>query len=212
MRPSVPTLLLITDPDQPGGPVPPIVTALRTVPGPGVAVQLRAKEASDAQLLRWALELRKATSEAGVLFLVNGRPDIARACAADGVHLPEDALPIEEVRTILGDTALIGVSRHDAHGLEQAQRDGADYATLGPIGHVPSKAPPLGVQGFRIATANITAPVLALGGIAEADVAPLLQAGAYGIALRRGVRAENAPGRALSHWLHLLDSTRMRGG
>ncbi len=208
MRSPVPTLLLITDPDQPAGPVRPIIDALSAVSVSGVAVQLRAKTFDDGQLLQWAHALREATSRAGVLLLINGRPDIALACQADGVHLPETGLPIHEVRTLLGKNALIGVSRHDARGLQQAQGAGADYATLGPIGKVLHKTAPLGVQGFRTAIADVTLPVLALGGIAETDVRPLLEAGATGIALRSAVRAEQAPATNVSRWLHLLDTAR----
>ena len=202
----IPTLLLITDPDQPGGPVAPMLEALSAVAPGKVALQLRAKNTPDGQLLRWAKELRRASERAGALLLINGRVDIALASGADGVHLPEQGVAPNEARALLGRGALIGASRHDARGLDLAEKEGADYATLSPIGRVPGKTPPLGVDGFKTVLSDRALPVLALGGIQEPDVALLLRAGAHGIALRNTVRADRNPAEQVRRWLHLLDT------
>src|SRR5262249_50071004 len=75
-------------------------------------IQLREKHLPDRDLLRRAREVRRWTRQAGVLFIVNDRPDIARLAEADGVHLGQDDLPVREARRLLGLDARIGVSTH----------------------------------------------------------------------------------------------------
>ena len=174
-----PRLLLLTPPE---GSLDSFREALDPIAGaPEAAVLLRRPGASDRQLL----------SEAAILqgplpLLMHRRPDLARLVGAAGVHLPERGLPIPRARALLGDEALIGVSRHDGPGLAGAI--GADYATLSPLYAVPGKNPPLGVGGFRRARAM--APpglaVLALGGLSVRTCEAAFEATADGIAVLRG--------------------------
>ena len=73
-------------------------------------VQLREKELSDRELSARAREVRRWTLKAGVLFIINDRPDVARLAEADGVHLGQDDLSVKDARRIVGADALIGVS------------------------------------------------------------------------------------------------------
>lgn len=181
----------------------------------GVAVQLRAKSASARELYEAASALRPITRAAGALLLVNARLDVAIAAGADGVHLPERGLPPSAVRARMPD-AWVGVSCHDARGLARATAEGADYAVLGPIGPVPGKGAPLGVEGFRalLARAPRTGaprgsrplPVLALGGIGAGDAPALLEAGAHGVAVIRAVVGASDPAEALASMLRALDT------
>lgn len=174
-----PRLLLLT---PPSGPLDSFRAALNPIAGaPEAAVLLRRPGASDRELLADAAALRGPLP-----LLVHRRPDLAHLVEAAGVHLPERALPISKARALLGDEALIGVSRHDGPGLAQAI--GADYATLSPFHAVPGKNPPLGVNGFRQARAM--APpglaVLALGGLSLRGCEAAFEANADGIAVLRG--------------------------
>src|SRR3954464_13700493 len=63
-------------------------------------VQLRDKNATDEEIVRAGRELRSLCHEHGALFLVNDRPDLALACGADGVHVGQDDMPVDEARTI----------------------------------------------------------------------------------------------------------------
>lgn len=208
----VPELLLITDPHHPGGPVEAMTRALSEAPPGRVAVQVRARGFPDRDVLEWAQALREATNRAEALLLINARIDIARAVDADGVHLPEHGLTVTQARRVLGTGAIVGASRHSARGLTDVAQQGADYATLSPIGNVPHKAAPLGVEGFLREAASCELPVLALGGIAPEDVAPLVRAGAHGIALLRAVYATNEPESLALQWLQLLDTARPQAG
>lgn len=171
-----------------------------------VGVLLRAKEATDRKLLGWARELRVLTADAGCALYVHGRPDIATLVGAEGTHVGERGLPIAEVRAQWPDLG-VGASRHDRLGLEQAQRDGARYAFLGPLFEVPGKNPPLGVDRFRAAIEGLTLPVYALGGISDPEGARLARrAGAHGIAVQRAMGGTPAPDRMLDALCAALDN------
>ena len=112
--------------------------------------QLREKTMPDRELLTLARDVRKWTREAGVLFVVNDRPDVARLCEADGVHLGQDDMSVKDARRIAGPDVLIGVSTHSVEQLRAALLDGADYVGIGPT--FPSKnevVRPLPRPGFR---------------------------------------------------------------
>jgi thiamine-phosphate pyrophosphorylase len=150
------------------------------------ALQLREKDLTAGQMYELAFELRELTRNFGAKLLINDRIDIALAVAADGVQLGKSSLPVSEVRRILGSNRLIGYSAHSADEALQAQRDGADFVTLGPVYHTPSKAmygepPGLGVliEAARI----MSIPIFALGGITQVSVAEVLSGGAQGVAL-----------------------------
>lgn len=162
----------------------------------GAAVfQLREKELSDRELLERARNVRRWTREAGALFIMNDRPDIARLADADGVHLGQDDLPVMEARRILGPDALIGVSTHSIEQLRRAILDGADYLGIGPT--FPSKTKSFeafpGLDFIRAASAESTLPMFALGGIGPNNVAEVVAAGAQRIAVSSCIAAADDP-------------------
>ena len=74
--------------------------------------QLRDKQATDRQLFERAKIGASVASEAGSLFIVNDRADIAVAARADGVHLGQEELPAREAKRVVGHDRLVGVSTH----------------------------------------------------------------------------------------------------
>lgn len=209
--PGLPQLWIITDPHHPDGPVDPIRKALIGCPSGRVGVQLRAKRASDRQLVAWGKELRDLTSRAGALLTVNRRPDVAQIVAADGVHLPERGLQPTEVSRHWPDIGLIGVSRHARTGLREAEEQGASYAFLSPVFRAPGKGAPIGIEAFHEAIEGVGIPTYALGGVRAAHVAALLRAGARGVAVQRAIFAATAPAQALKDLVGELDKPG-RGG
>ncbi len=154
------------------------------------AVQLREKDLSARELFSLARRLRELTDEFGARLLINDRIDVALAADADGVHLGGRSLPVAVARTLLGPDKLIGVSTHHEPELAAAHRDGADFATFGPVFATPSKAafgPPQGLAALRSACAVSPLPVFALGGITTDNLAAAMAAGAHGVALIRSV-------------------------
>jgi thiamine-phosphate pyrophosphorylase len=160
------------------------------------AVQLREKDLTADKLFGLAYDLRQLTREYGARLLINDRIDVALAVSADGVHLGKAGLPVAEARRILGSERLIGYSAHSADEALQAQLAGADFVTLGPICHTPSKeqyGEALGLGVLSEASRMLSIPVFALGGIKHAAVAETLSAGAHGIALISAVMAAPNP-------------------
>jgi thiamine-phosphate pyrophosphorylase len=213
-----PELLILTEPiDTPaaiGSQVQCIRTALEGAAGAShrVAVQLRAKALATRHLHTLGQSLREVTRRAGVALLVNGRADVAHAVFADGVHLPEGGLRPADVRRVLGEGALVGVSAHDGAALAAAAADGADYATLGPFAPTPGKGPPLAEDAFATMVRIAALPVLALGGVNGSNAAHALRAGAHGVAVIRAVTRAADPAAAVRALLDALDRVRGEGG
>jgi thiamine-phosphate pyrophosphorylase len=207
MTQGLPRIWIITDPHHPGGLVAPIRLALDRCPPGVVGVQLRAKHASDRQLVEWGRELREVTRATGSVLVLNRRVDVAQIVEADGVHLPERALPPGPLRQQWPRLAMIGASRHDRAGLRAAAKDRLTYAFLSPIFHVPGKAQPMGVHGFRTAIFGVGIPTYALGGIAPEDSRALVAAGASGVAVRRAIYEADDPNEALQRFIGALAAT-----
>lgn len=159
-------------------------------------VQLREKDLGGKELLGLAMRLRELTARHGAMLLVNDRVDVALAAGADGVHLGGSSLPVAEARRLLGDAALIGRSTHHAGEIREAEEQGADYVTFGPVYATPSKAafgPPAGVAALAEACRATSLPVFALGGVKKETAGEVLAAGAFGIALISGIVAAADP-------------------
>jgi thiamine-phosphate pyrophosphorylase len=149
-------------------------------------VQLRMKRTPprDAlSALRAVLELTRAR---GALCLVNDRVDLALIGGADGVHLGDEDLPVQEARRLLGSTALIGRTARQLDGIEAARGAGADYVGLGPIFPTGTKTvghPPLGVDTLRAIAATSPLPIVAISGITAGNIAEVAAAGAHAAAV-----------------------------
>ena len=158
-------------------------------------VQLREKRLDDRTLLDRARAVRRWTREAGVLFIVNDRPDIALLAEADGVHLGQEDLSVCEARRILGPEALVGVSTHSIEQLRQAVLDGTDYLGIGPtfpsstkhFDHFP------GLEFVAAATAETSLPAFALGGIGPSTIESVTAAGARRVAVSAAITEAEDP-------------------
>ncbi len=176
-----------------------IEEALRT----GIkAIQLREKDLSTRELLDIAYKMRELTSKYNAMLFVNDRVDIALAVNADGVHLTQSSMPTYAVRKILKDnssrkngakTSLVGISTHNINEAKDAEKEGADFITFGPVYHTPSKiryGEPLGIERLRDVCREVSIPVFGIGGIKPDKVKDVLNSGAYGIALISGILGE----------------------
>jgi thiamine-phosphate pyrophosphorylase len=173
----------------------------------GVAVvQLREKGLSDRQLLERARQVRRWTREAGVLFILNDRPDIARLAEADGVHLGQEELSVKDARRIVGPDVLIGVSTHNLEQLRQAILDGAAYVGVGPT--FPSATKEFtalaGLDFVRQAAAETTLPAFVIGGVNRATIDAAIAAGARRVAVSQAICGADEPRQAAAELLSRL--------
>ena len=200
----------------PGGPGRPrlvlgvyVVTAAGMVPGRGHAevaagaiagganaVQLRAPEHGDNELLPLARELADRCRERGVLFIVDNRMELALASGAAGVHLGQGD-PWAEARLRLGPEPVVGVSVDDPDQAAAAEAAGADY--LGVTVFSTSTKPdavPRGLRRLREICDATSLPVVGIGGIDASNARKVLEAGAAGVAVVSAVAAAPDPAAA----------------
>ena len=157
--------------------------------------QLRMKSpegvaAPDADILRVAEAILPVARAAGVHFLINDRPDLARRVGADGVHVGQQDAGYAEARRILGGDATIGVTCHNSCDLAmRAGEAGADYVAFGAFfptrtKEASTRADPSLLENWSMAT---TVPCVAIGGITAENCAPLVRAGADFVAVSGAV-------------------------
>jgi len=149
------------------------------------AILLREKDLPARQIAALAATLLAITRPAGAQLLIADRLDVALALGADGAHLATHSLATADARRILPPTFLLGASCHNLPELQAAQTGGADYALLSPIFPPNSKttaALNLGLQQLHHLSTCVQIPVLALGGITDANVPSVLATGAFGVA------------------------------
>ncbi|WP_447972261.1 thiamine phosphate synthase [Nitrospira sp. Kam-Ns4a] len=169
--------------------------------------QYRNKEAPMVEAYREAARLRRRAADAGALFLVNDRCDLAIAVDADGVHLGQADLPLQRARAVLGSEKLIGLSTHSVAQVQEAVREGADYVAFGPVFETvtkPDRDPLVGVAGLAQIRAMTTRPLFAIGGISLENVDAVMAAGADGVAVISAVLSAPDIGAAVTAFLARL--------
>jgi len=200
----LPPLYAIVDPLDTGRD--PVELARSLLAGGARLVQLRLKGATSRDTHAAAERIAPLARAAGALFLVNDRPDIARAVGADGVHLGQGDLSIAAARRVLG-AAAVGISTHDLDEARAAEDAGADYIGVGPIyatGSKTSALPPRGLELIRAVRAAVRCPIVAIGGITPATAPAVRAAGADAVAMIAALVRAGDPGEAVSRTLTLL--------
>lgn len=134
-----------------------------------------------------ARRLREVCRACKIPFIVNDDVDLALAVEADGVHVGQDDADASRVRARIGEGQILGVSVHSVEEARLAVQAGADYLGVGPIYLTRSKADAqavLGIEGIReLRAAGLAVPIVGIGGITADLAAPVLAAGADGVAV-----------------------------
>ena len=149
-------------------------------------VQIREKDLSTRLFLEEVRRVLPLARKNGAFLLVNDRIDVAVAAGADGVHLGQEDMPVEEARRLLGPGAVIGVSVSSVDEALEAEAGGSDYLAVNGVFHTSTKGdltslPGLeGVAEIRRATRQ---PLLGIGGITLENCRLVLEAGADGVAV-----------------------------
>ena len=175
-------------------------------------IQLREKNLSGVELIRLGDELRDVLEGTGCAFTVNDRVDVAMVCGADGVHLGQEDFPISRARAMAGDTLFYGVTAGKSEWASQAAAEDADYIGVGPVYATGSKVDakaPIGPEGFRRIIEHAPGlPAVAIGGISIENVEPVIEAGAFGVAVIGAVMGASDPGAATRELRNRIERAR----
>ena len=176
-------------------------------------IQLRMKDALDEEVRPIAIEAQKLCRAYGAKFIIDDRVALVRELGADGVHLGKNDMPIREARQILGPDYIIGGTANTFEDAKAHYEASADYIGCGPFRFTTTKkklAPVLGLEGYRsiihqMREAGINIPVVAIGGITQADIPAILQTGITGIALSGTVLRADDPIAEMKHIINIIN-------
>lgn len=151
-------------------------------------IQYREKKDSKSsfEIYNECRAIREITKQAGVTFIVNDHVDVALLVDADGVHVGQDDLPVHEVRRLIGEKKILGLSTHSPEQARAAVQVGADYIGVGPIFTTQTKdnvCAPVGFEYLDYVVENITLPFVAIGGIKRDTISEVSRRGADTICL-----------------------------
>jgi len=158
-------------------------------------IQLRDKDLDDDGIVTAAREF----TATGALFILNDRPDLVDACAADGVHVGQDDATPAQARAIVGPDRIVGRSTHAPAQALAAQADpDVDYLAVGPVHPTPTKPgrPAAGLGYVEIAAKTLSKPWFAIGGLNRDNVHEVTARGASRIVVVRAITEAEDPGAA----------------
>lgn len=161
--------------------------------GGATFVQLREKHLRYDDFLTEAVQVKKVTDCFNIPFVINDQVDIAIACDADGVHIGQDDLPVQSVRSLIGPYKILGVSAQTVEQALEAEKAGADYLGVGAMFPTSTKkdAEKVSFETLRQICAAVSIPVVAIGGITEENIALLSGSGIAGVAVISALFAQS---------------------
>jgi thiamine-phosphate pyrophosphorylase len=164
-------------------------TAELAIEGGADCLQLREKELADSQFFARAAQLVQLCRKHEVLCIINDRADIALAADADGVHLGQDDMPALQVRRIIGNRKILGISTHNLDQAHRAVTNGADYIGVGPVFKSATKPRDFaaGLEYAAAAAREIAVPKVAISGIGPENVDKVVAAGISAVAVTAAV-------------------------
>lgn len=163
-------------------------------------IQLRMKDASPEEIEQEALRIQALCRKYNATFIIDDQVELVKKLHADGVHLGKNDMPIAEARRLLGPDFIIGGTANTFEDVCKHYEAGANYIGCGPFRFTTTKknlSPILGLEGYRdivtrMREANISLPIVAIGGITREDIPAILETGVTGIALSGTIlRADN---------------------
>lgn len=148
-------------------------------------LQLREKHLSKEEFIKEAREMKELSKEYKVPFVINDNIEVALAVDADGVHIGQDDMSVEEARKLLGKDKIIGVSAHNVEEAIKAQKGGADYLGVGAVCATSTKkdANVVSKEEIKKICHTVEIPVVAIGGIKKENIKTLEGTDVDGVAV-----------------------------
>ena len=204
-------LYVIIDPEVTGG-RDPLELAAAAVRGGARMLQLRDKLRDKGTSLPLAMALQQLCRDNDVDLIINDHADLAAATGCAGLHVGQTDLPVAEARRVLAPEQVLGRSNHEIDELVQSQEMGADHLAFGPIYTTGTKdvgRPEQGIARLREAREAAQLPLVAIGGITAASVAPVIETGADAVCVTAAVGLAPEPEAAA---LRLVQAIENAGG
>ena len=198
-KPATLQLYLVLDPGLCGGAEGMIETARRAAAGGATMIQLRAPNWKKRALVECARELKKILAPFDIPLIINDHADVCLAAGADGLHVGQADLAVEDARSIIGSTRILGLSANTIDMVRAANPALVDYLGIGPIAQTktkPDAAAALGIEGFASLARIKPCPVVAIGSVTTANAGDLVRAGADGIAVVSAICGKPDPAKA----------------
>jgi len=205
----------IVDPERANG-RPLAELARMVVAGGATLIQLRDKHGTTRRMIDEARAIKAALAGTGVPLVVNDRVDVALIAEADGVHVGQDDMRVEDARRLLGPKAIIGLSIKSVALANAAPIEQLDYVGVGGVYATTSKDnpnPPIGVNGLRdivdaFRRRRRDLPICGIAGIDAGNAAPVIAAGADGVAVISALSMQADPEAAARELRRVVDNAR----
>jgi thiamine-phosphate pyrophosphorylase len=178
-------LYLVTDPElcsQHGL----LETVRDAVRGGVTAVQLRDKTATTSALVKMGRDIATGLADTGVPLIVNDNVEAAIAIGADGLHVGQGDMMVEEARRLIGPDMLLGLSCETVEDARMTDPAVVDYIGVSPVFATPTKTDhslAVGIEGLRAIAAATPVPAVAIGGLKSHHFEAIFENGADGVAV-----------------------------
>lgn len=168
-------------------------------------LQIREKDLEANSFETEAAKLKALCAKHNVPFVVNDSVEIALAIEADGVHVGQSDIRGRDIRSLIGQDKILGISAGTVEEAVAAEHAGADYIGVGAVFGTSTKknARNLTVEKLKEISNAVSIPVVAIGGINAKNLMELRGSGVDGVAVVSAIFAAEDPGSATSRLLAL---------
>ena len=170
-------------------------------------LQYRNKRAPARELFESSKRLASLLIPQRITFVVNDRADVAAVAGANGVHVGQEDLGVEETRLVVGAARFVGVSTHNLEQFQRAAASSADYIAVGPIFATGTKSNPdpvVGTQFIRRVRPITDKPIVAIGGITLERAPEIIESGADSVAVISDILGAPEPAMRARQYIDLL--------
>nr|WP_312578618.1 thiamine phosphate synthase [Sedimentibacter sp.] len=157
----------------------------QTIAAGATFIQLREKYLSYDEFVKAALEIKAVTDKYKIPFVINDDVNVAVKVNADGIHVGQSDLDARDVRQMIGEDKILGVSVQTVEQAKKAENSGADYLGVGAVFSTSTKddADNVSLNTLKQICSAVNIPVVAIGGISENNILELAGSGVDGVAV-----------------------------
>ena len=168
-------------------------------------LQIREKDLDEGTFEQEAEALKKLCARYHVPFVVNDSVEIALDIDADGVHVGQSDIKGRDIRSMIGNEKILGISAGTVEEAIAAEKAGADYIGVGAVFGTSTKknARNLTVEKLKEISESVSIPIVAIGGIGVSNIMELTNSGIDGVAVVSAIFAAESPGEATAKLLKL---------